>query len=129
MHVARYDGPVAHGDRVMQKTKLRFTWHLIAEGVREACEVQLLCHHAARRGVHLPEKWKSNLNLCNEVPAVDAFAHSAVQRVWQELALPDATKLDCRLHHSTDEHTHIQTLLHAGFCFFVLGTQAPAVLL
>ena len=129
MHVTRYDGPVAHGDRVMQKTKLRFTWHLIAEGVREACEVQLLCHHAARRGVHLPEKWKGNLNLCNEVPTVDALAHSAVQRVWQELSLPDATKLDCRLHHSTDEHTHIQTLLHAGFCFCVLGTPAPAVLL
>ena len=116
-------------DRLKQKTKVRFAWHLIAEGVREACEVQLLCHNAARRGVPLPEKWKSNLNLCNEVLTVDAFASSAVQRVWQELSLPAATKLDCRLHHSTDERTHIQTLLHDGFCFCVLGTPAPAVLL
>ena len=121
---------MAHCDRVMQKTKLRFTWHLIAEGIREACDVQLLCHHAARRGVHLPEKWKSNLNLCKEVPTVDAFASAAVQRVWQERSLPGVTKLDCRLHHSTDEHTrtHIQTLLHAGLCFSVLGTPALAML-
>ena len=108
----RYDGPVAHGDRVMQKTKLRFTWHLKAEGVREACEVQLLCHNAARRGVPLPETWKSNLNLCRGVPTVDAFAHAAVQRVWRELSLPTATKLDCRLHHSTDEHTYTHTHTH-----------------
>ena len=122
---------MVQSDRLKQKTKVRFAWHLIAEGVREACEVQLLCHNAARRGVPLPETWKSNLNLCKEVPTVDAFASSAVQRVWQELSLPDATKLDCRLHHSTDghTHTHIQTLLHAGFCFCVLGTPAPAVLL
>jgi len=100
---------VVQSDRLKQKTKVRFAWHLIAEGVREACEVQLLCRDAARRGVHLPEKWKSNLNLCNEVPTVDAFAHSAVQRVWRELSLPDTTKLDCRLHHSTDGHTYIHT--------------------
>ena len=92
-------------DRVMQKTKLRFTWHLRAEGVREAREVQLLCHHAAHRGVHLPEEWKSNLHLRTELPAVDAFALSAVQRVRQELSLPEATKLDCRLHQATHKHT------------------------
>ena len=82
----------------------------------------------------MPETWKSNLNLCKEVPTVDAFASAAVQRVWQDLSLPDATKLDCRLHHSTDEHTHtyththIQTLLHDGLCFSVLGTPALATL-
>ena len=53
--------------RVVQKTKLRFTWHLLAEGVREACEVQLLCHNAVHRGVRLPEEWKSDLNLRTEV--------------------------------------------------------------
>ena len=58
----------------------------------------------------MPETWKSNLNLCKEVPTVDAFASSAVHRVWQELSLPDATKLDCRLHLSTDERTHTNTL-------------------
>ena len=91
--------------RVVQKTKLRFTWHLVAEGVCEAGEVQLLCRDAARRGVHLPEEWRSDLNLRTEAPAVDAFALSAAQRVRQELSLPEATKLDCRLHQATHKHT------------------------
>ena len=119
-------GRVARG---VQKTKLRFTWHLLAEGVCEAGEVQLLCHHAVHRGVHLPEEWKSGLNLRTEVPAVDAFALSAVQRVRQELSLPEATKLDCRLHQAT--HKHTDKYLGTFDCGVesMLGIPALAVLL
>ena len=98
---------MVQSDRVKQKTKLRFTWHLIAEGVREACEVQLLCHNAAGRGVHLPKAWKTNLN--KPVVDVDALAHSAVLRVREELFLSDATKFDCRLPYTHTRHKHVCT--------------------
>ena len=80
----------------MQKTRLRFTWHLVADDFAETSDVQLLCRHAIRRGVHLPTAWKNKWKLIGDVPAVDAMAHAAVQRARDELALSDDTKLDCR---------------------------------
>ena len=80
----------------MQKTRLRFTWHLVAEDFAETSDVQLLCHNAIRRGVHLPTAWKNKWTSIGDVPAVDAMAHAAVQRARDELALSDDTKLDCR---------------------------------
>ena len=46
---AGYNGPADECHRVTQKTNLRFTWHLVAEGLNETCDVRLLCHDAARR--------------------------------------------------------------------------------
>ena len=88
----RFNGPVHGCDRVTQKTMLKFTWCAIAEDFREACEVQLLCRDAIRRGVHLPKAWKSKLSL----RAVDALADSALRRAWQTLSLTDVAKLSCR---------------------------------
>jgi hypothetical protein len=89
---------------------LRFTWLLEADDFSEECDVQLLCHHVARRGVHVPKAWKSKWNQSAEVPAVDALARAAVQRARDELSLSDATKLDCRwslqTYISTYEHEH-----------------------
>ena len=82
---ARYNGPAEECDRITQKTQLRFTWQLTAEDFTEVCEVQLLCHHAARRGVHLPMAWKSRWYLGAAVPPVDALAHEAVRRARAEL--------------------------------------------
>ena len=113
---AGYNGPADECHRVTQKTKLRFTWHLVAEGLNETCDVRLLCHHAARRGVHLPKAWKSKWNLSAEVPPVDTLAHEAVQRARDEFSLSDATKLDCR-------HTFEQSMrAHAYMCMFVAQT-------
>ena len=94
---ARYDGPVERCVRVTQKTQLQFTWHLVAKDFHEACEVRLLCHDAARRGVHLPKAWKSKRNVGAAVLAVDDIARLAVRRVREELSLPDELKIDCRL--------------------------------
>ena len=80
-----------------QKTMLRFKWRLEADDFNEECDVQLLCHNVAKRGVRVPSAWK--------VPAVDALARAAVQRAREELSLSaDATKLDCR--QSSQAHTH-----------------------
>ena len=93
---ARYNGPEEECHQVRQKTKLRFTWHLVAEGLNETCDVQLLCRDAVRRGVHLPQAWKSKWRLGAEVLPTDAWAHDAVQRVRGEFSLTDDVKLDCR---------------------------------
>ena len=92
----RYNGPAEICHRVVQKTKLRFTWHLTAEGINETCDVQLLCRHAARRGVHLPQAWKSKWALGAEVLSFDALAHEAVQLARDEFSLSGDVKLDCR---------------------------------
>ena len=92
----RYNGPVETCNRVAQKTKLRFTWHLTAEGINETCDVQLLCRHAARRGVHLPQAWKSKWALGAEALSFDALARDAVQRARGEFSLSEDVKLDCR---------------------------------
>ena len=92
-HLAhRYDGPVDGSDQVTQKTKHKFTWCVIADDFREACEVQLLCHDAIRRGVHLPKALKNKLGLL----AVDALADAAVRRAWQTLSCTNVVKLSCR---------------------------------
>ena len=92
---------------------LRFTWLLEADGFSEKCDVQLLCRHAARRGVHLPKAWKSKWNQSAEVPAVDALARAAVQRAREELSLSDATKLDCRQSSQAYTHTYDHEHKHA----------------
>ena len=78
----------------MQKTRLRFTWHLVADDFAESSDVQLLCRHAIRRGVRLPTAWK--WTLIGEVPAADDMAQAAVQRARDDFALSDDMKLDCR---------------------------------
>lgn len=93
---SRYIGPVEACNRVAQKTKLRFTWHLTAEGINETCDVQLLCRHAAGRGVHLPPAWKSKWPLGATVLSFDALAREAVQRARHEFSLSEDVKLDCR---------------------------------
>ena len=87
-----------------QKTMLRFTWCLEADDFNEECDVQLLCHNVAKRGVRVPSVWK--------VPAVDALARAAVQRAREELSLSDATKLAyTRAHTNTSTSTHTQARL------------------
>ena len=94
---ARYSGSVEDGDRIRQKTMLRYTWQLVVGQVSLPAEVHLLCRHAARRGVHPPKHWKHEL-----------MAVSAIQRVRDEFALSGSVKLDCRLllmHIHTHTHT------------------------
>ena len=93
---AGYKGPAEERSNVTAKTQLRFTWHLLCEGLNDTCDVELLCHHAIKRGVHLPKAWKSKWYISAGVPPVDALAREAVQRVRDEFSLSDATKLDCR---------------------------------
>ena len=108
-----------------QKTQLQFTWHLVAKDFHEACEVRLLCHHAARRGVHLPKAWKSKWNVGAEVPAVDAIARLAVRCVREELSLSDELKIDCRpLLVSTHAYVHERV----SFVFTITGMSAMSVL-
>ena len=85
---------------------LRFTWQLVAGEVSRSCEVHLLCRYAEGRGVHPPKEWKNELNLGLSMQAVGALADSAIQRVRDELALPDSVKLDCR-----PRFTHARTLI------------------
>ena len=92
----RYNGPAEICHRVAQKTKLRFAWHLTAEGINETCDVQVLLHNAVRRGVHLPQAWKSKWPLGAEVLSFVALAREAVQRSRDEFSLADDVKLDCR---------------------------------
>ena len=91
---ARYSGSVEDGDRIRQKTMLRYTWQLVVGQVSLSAEVHLLCRHAARYGVHPPKHWKHEL-----------MAVSAIQRVRDEFALSDSVKLDCRLLFA-HAHTH-----------------------
>ena len=108
----RYDGPAEICHRLAQKTKLRFTWHLTAEGINETCDVQVLLHNAVRRGVHLPQAWKSKWALGAEVLSFDALAHEAIQRARDEFSLPNDVKLDCRPSQTkTRVYTHICTHL------------------
>ena len=106
---AGYKGPVEERSNVTSKTQLRFTWQMLCEGLSETCDVQLLCHHAIRRGVHLPKAWKSKWHLSADVPPVDALAHEAVHRVRDEFSLSDATKLDCRRHIRCHVHARAYT--------------------
>ena len=106
---ARYNGPAEECHRVTQKTKLRFTWHLVAEGFNETCDVQLTCQKTVQRGVHLPKAWKSKWSLGAEVFSVDTFAHDAVQRVRGEFSLSVDVKLDCRPSFKQNIHTHTCT--------------------
>ena len=64
---SRYNGPADERRHVSAKTKLCFTWHLVGEGLNETCDVQVLCHNAVQRGVHLPKAWKSKWSLGAEV--------------------------------------------------------------
>ena len=115
--VAGYNGPAEECHRVTQKTKLSFTWHLMAEGLHETCDVQLLCRDAKRRGVHLPQAWKSGWHMGADVLPVDAWARDAVRRVWDDFSLPPATKLDCRQFQTTHTCTHART--HLLTCMIV----------
>jgi len=75
---AGYKGPAEERSNVTAKTQLRFAWHMLCEGFSETCDVQLLCRHAIRRGVHLPKAWKRKWHLSADMPPVDALAHEAV---------------------------------------------------
>ena len=97
LRYARYSGPAeGEGARVAQKTMLVFTWKFVAQGLSQSFDVRLLCHNAARRGVHLPKAWENQLNFGFGLPVVDALADSAIRRVREELDLSNAVKLDCR---------------------------------
>ena len=124
---ARYSGPVEEGSRITQKTMLRFTWQLVAGEASQSGEVHLLCHHAARRGVHPPKHWKNELNLGLGQQTLDALADSAMQRFRGEFALSDAVKLDCRLLFT---HAHTFVLVFVDVCMCCMaGTLESAVLL
>ena len=125
---ARYSGPVEAGSRVTQKTMLRFTWQLVAGEVSQSWEVHLLCHHAARRGVHPPKQWKNDLNLGLGVEALEGLAGSAIQRVRDEFALSDSVKLDCRLWFMHTRALVIGYVEFGIFCKCTAGTLGPAVL-
>ena len=97
LHHARYSGPVEAGSRVTQKTMLNFTWQLLVAGqVSQSHDVQLLCRHAARRGVHIPKPWKNELSLGLGLQALDNLAVAAIQRARDEFGLSESVKLDCR---------------------------------
>ena len=117
---ARYSGSVGDGGRITQKTMLRYTWQLVAGRIRLSGEVHLLCHDAARRGVHPPKHWKHEL-----------MAVSAIQRVRDEFALSDSVKLDCRLlfmHIHTHTHTLVRVVVDVCMrCTHVAGTLESAV--
>ena len=87
---SRYSGLAEEGDVVMLKTKIKFTWRLLAGDMDESCEVVLLCNDAARGGVHLPKQWKIGKGL-------DTFAQDATRRRRAELFLSGDVKFDCRL--------------------------------
>ena len=103
------------GSRITQKTMLRFTWQLVAGEANQSGEVHLLCRDAARRGVHPPKHWKNELNLGLGQQALDALADSAIQRVRDELALPDSVKLDCRLLF-THAHAFVRVVVYVWMC-------------
>ena len=107
---ARYNGPTEECHQVTQKTKLCFTWHLVADGLNETCDVLLLCRDAVRRGIHLPQAWKSKWKPGGKVLPIDAWAHASVQRVRDEFSLPEDVKLDCRPSFKQNVHTH--TCIH-----------------
>ena len=110
----RYNGPAEECHRVTQKTKLSFTWHLMADSLNEACDFQLLCRDAARRGVHLPKAWKSKWSLGVEVLPTDVWALEAVQRARTEFSLTDGVKLDCRSFFKRDRHAN--SFMHTCSC-------------
>ena len=113
---ARYNGPTEECHRVTPKTKLRFTWHLVGEGLQETCDVQVRCDNAFERGVHLPRAWKSKWRLGAEVLPTDVWAHEAVQRARDEFSLSDDVKLDCRLsfYKKIYVHAHLYALARAN---------------
>ena len=125
---ARYSGPVEAGSGVTQKTMLRFTWRLLAGEDSQSREVHQLCRHAARRGVHPPKQWKNDLNLGLGVEALEGLAGSAIQRVRDELALPESVKLDCRLWFMHARALILGYLDLGIVCKCTAGTLGPAVL-
>ena len=74
---ARYSGSVEDGDRIRQKTMLRYTWQLVVGQLSLSAEVHLLCRDAARRGVRPPKHWKHELMA---VSAIHLNAASEDQR-------------------------------------------------
>ena len=97
------------------RSKLAFRWAIALDGEIHESDVHIRADHAAERGVHFPAAWKMELNLGVAEPVVDveALAHAAVQRAWEDLSLTDATKLDCRpssqAYMHAYEHEHEQT--------------------
>ena len=115
LHHARYSGPVEAGSRVAQKTMLRFTWELFAGEASQSCEVHLLCHHAARRGVRPPKEWKNELHLGLGAEALDNLAVAAIQRTRDEFGLSESVmKLDCR-----PRFTHARARGYVDLCMCV----------
>ena len=112
---ARYSGSVGDGGRITQKTMLRYTWRLVVGRISLSDEVHLLCHNAARLGVHPPKHWKNGLNLGLGQQALDALADSAIQRVRDEFALSGSVKLDCRLLF-THAHTFVRVVVDVCMC-------------
>ena len=127
LRYARYSGPVEEGNRIAQKTMLRFTWRLVAGEASRSDEVHLLCHHAARHGVHPPKHWKNELVVGLGQQEFDALADSAIRRVRDEFALSASVKLDCRLLFT---HAHTLILVCVDVCMCCMaGTLESAVLL
>jgi hypothetical protein len=93
------------------------------DGVIHESDVDVRADNAADRGAPFPAAWKRELNLGAEEPAVDveALAHAAVQRAWEDLSLTDATKLDCRpssqAYMHAYKHEHEQTYLSTVLTF------------
>ena len=83
---SRYSGPTEVCRRGTQKTKLRLTWHLVAEGLNETSDGKLRCDNAVRNGVHLPKAWKSKWRLGTDVLPTDAWAHGRGRRGLCEFA-------------------------------------------
>ena len=93
---ARYEGPVEEGVEVTNRTKVKFAWRLLAEGVDIVKHVELLCWHALQRGIIVPSEWKQSFKTGLGVSALEEFAEKACQRARAEMCLGNDVKLDCR---------------------------------
>ena len=89
---------------LMQRTTLTFRWAIAVGGAIHESDVQVRADNEADRGIPFPAMWTSELGLGSSRPVVDveALAHGAVCHVREDLSLPDAVELSCRLR--TREH-------------------------
>ena len=100
MNNNRYAGD--RGSTLTQRSslaRLAFHWAIAVDGAIHESDVHVRADHAAERGVPFPATWKSELGLGASGPAVEveALAHGAVRRVQEDLSLPEAVELTCRL--------------------------------
>ena len=93
-----HDRYVGAGAASHWRDNLTFRWEIEIDDESHECEVSVRADNASERGVPFPAAWRSELNIGAAQPVVnvDALAHSAVQRVCDELSLPEDAKFDCR---------------------------------